>query len=90
MARFRQCGKIHQQPVELHIRQSVNGVWSETFGAGDIDYQRFANELKTMNMRPHLVIEQCIETKTPNTMDGKEAHIKDLVMIKKIFKPILG
>ena len=90
LARFRQCGKIHQQPVELHIRQSVNGVWSETVGAGDIDYQRFANELKTMNMRPHLVIEQCIETKTPNTMDGKEAHIKDLVMIKKIFKPILG
>ena len=40
--------------VELHIRQSVNGVWAETFGAGDIDYQRFANELKAMKIRPHL------------------------------------
>ena len=26
--------------VELHIRQSVNGVWSEIFGEGDIDYKR--------------------------------------------------
>ena len=76
--------------VELHIRQSVNGIWSETFGAGDIDYQRFANELKTLKMRPHLVIEQCVEAKTPNTMDGKQAHIKDLAMIKEVFKPILG
>jgi inosose dehydratase len=75
--------------VELHIRQSVNGIWSETFGAGDIDYQRFVNELKTMKLRPHLVIEQCVEAKTPNTMDGKQAHIKDLAMIKEIFKPIL-
>jgi inosose dehydratase len=75
--------------VELHIRQSVNGIWTETFGAGDIDYQRFANELKAMKLRPHLVIEQCVEAKTSNTMDGKQAHIKDLAMIKEIFKPIL-
>lgn len=76
--------------VELHIRQSVGGVWSETFGDGDIDYRRLARELKAMNIRPHLVIEQCIEAKTPNTMDGVQAHIKDLAMIKEIFKPILG
>lgn len=75
--------------VELHIRQSINGVWSETFGAGDIDYQHFANELKAMKMRPHLVIEQCVEAKTPNTMDGTQAHIKDLAKIKEIFRPIL-
>jgi inosose dehydratase len=67
------------QVVELHIRQS----------AGDIDYQRFASELKAMKMRPHLVIEQCVEAKTPNTMDGKQAYIEDLAMIKEIFKPIL-
>jgi inosose dehydratase len=75
--------------VELHLRQSVNGVWSETFGAGDIDYQRFANELKAMKLRPHIVIEQCIEEKTPNTMDGVEAHVKDLAMVKEVFKGIL-
>lgn len=72
--------------VELHLRQSVDGVWSETFGTGDIDYQRFANELKAMKLRPHLVIEQCVEAKTPNTMDGVAAHIKDLAMVKQIFR----
>lgn len=72
--------------VELHLRQSINGVWSETFGTGDIDYQRFTNELKAIKIRPHLVIEQCIEAKTPNTMDGVAAHTKDLAMVRQIFK----
>jgi inosose dehydratase len=76
--------------VELHIRQSVGGVWSETFGDGDIDYRRLARELKAMKIRPHLVIEQCIEAKSPNTLDAVQAHINDLAMIKEIFKPILG
>jgi inosose dehydratase len=75
--------------VELHIRQSVDGVWSETFGQGDIDYGRLARQLKTMNLRPHLVIEQCLEDKTPNTLSAIDAHIQDLANIKTIFKPIL-
>jgi inosose dehydratase len=75
--------------VELHLRQSINGVFSETFGNGDIDYQRLVRELKKLNLRPHLVIEQCVEDKTPNTMDGIQAHIQDLAAVKEIFKPIL-
>jgi inosose dehydratase len=71
--------------VELHIRQSVNGVWSETFGIGDIDYVRFVKELEKMKLRPHLVIEQCIEDKSPNTMDAVEAHKIDVAEVKKIF-----
>lgn len=71
--------------AELHLRQSVGGVWSETFGEGDIDYIRFARELKRMNIQPHLVIEQCIESKSPNTLDGVDAHIVDLKMVKNIF-----
>ena len=74
--------------VELHIRQSVGGVWSETFGEGDIDYKRFAQTLKTMNLRPHLVIEQCVEDKTPNTLNAVQAHIKDLAAIKATFSPL--
>jgi inosose dehydratase len=76
--------------VELHIRQSVNGIWSETFGEGDIDYRRLAQDLKTLKLRPHLVIEQCVEAKTANTMGAVAAHIKDLEMIKEVFKPLLG
>ena len=71
--------------VELHIRQSVQGVWSETFGEGDIDYRRFAQELKKMKISPLLVIEQCIEDKSPATTDVVTAHKKDLAMVKEIF-----
>jgi inosose dehydratase len=75
--------------VELHIRQSVNHVWSETFGPGDIDYPRLVQELKKNGLRPMLVIEQCVEGQTPNTMNAVEAHIKDLAAIKAIFGPLM-
>jgi len=76
--------------VELHIRQSKEGIWTESFGEGDIDYRRLAEGLKARKLRPHLVIEQCVEAKTPNTLDGVKAHIQDLAAVKDIFKPILG
>lgn len=76
--------------VELHVRQSVNGIWAETFGEGDIDYPRLVRELKTMKIFPHIVIEQCVEEKTPNTMTGLEAHIKDRVAFEKVFAPLMG
>ncbi len=75
--------------VELHVRQSVDGIWSETFGEGDIDYPRLVRELKAMKIYPHIVIEQCIEDKTPNTMTGLEAHIKDIAIFEKTFAPLL-
>jgi inosose dehydratase len=71
--------------VELHVRQSVGGVWSETFGPGDIDYQRFARELAALKLNPLIVIEQSVEAKTAHTMDGVEAHQKNLAMIKEVF-----
>lgn len=75
--------------VELHIRQSVDGIWSETFGEGDIDYRRFAAALKKMKLRPHLVIEQCVEEKSPHTMDALQAHVQDLAGVREVFKSVL-
>lgn len=76
--------------IEVHIRQSVNGIWSETFGEGDINYRRVVSELKNIGVRPHLVIEQCVEERTPNTMTAVEAHIADLRAVREIFKPLLN
>ncbi len=76
--------------VELHVRQSLNGIWTETFGEGDIDYPRLVSELKAMNVFPHIVNEQCVEEKTPHTMTGLEAHIKDRVIFEKTFAPLIG
>ena len=72
--------------VALHIRQSQNGIWTETFsGKGDIDYVRFAKELKKQKIKPHLVIEQCLEAKTVQTMDAAQAHAIDLKIVNALF-----
>ncbi|MGL4631279.1 MAG: sugar phosphate isomerase/epimerase family protein [Leadbetterella sp.] len=75
--------------VELHIRQSQKGVWAESFTAeGDIDYIKVIQQLERSKIRPHLVIEQCLEDKSPRTMDMISAHKEDYSQIKKVFKSI--
>lgn len=75
--------------AELHIRQSEKGTWTETFGKGDIDYSLMASIFGDKKIRPHLVIEQCIEQATPHTMDSVAAHREDLKNVEKIFHDIL-
>ena len=76
--------------VELHIRQSKNSVWQEVFTSeGDIDYKKFALELLKKKVKPHLVIEQCLEKDSPNTMNAVQAHTIDFKEIKNTFKLIL-
>ncbi|WP_215237729.1 sugar phosphate isomerase/epimerase family protein [Dyadobacter helix] len=71
--------------VELHIRQSKDGIWQETFGDGDIDYPRLVSALSALHVKPHLVLEQCLEKTSPKTMNGVEAHKADLAMAHKVF-----
>ncbi|MGC3943728.1 MAG: TIM barrel protein [Chryseolinea sp.] len=75
--------------VELHIRQSVNGVWTEKLEQGDIDYDAFASELVRRKIYPHLVIEQCLEDKTSNTMSAVDAHKADLAFVQRVFSGVL-
>ena len=70
--------------VEVHIRQSRNGIWQETFGEGDIDYRRLAADLKAMGVRPLLVLEQCLENQSPNTMGPVDAHKLDLAYTRDV------
>jgi len=60
--------------VELHLRQSDGGVWSEVFSEGDIDYVGLHQILTEKAMRPHLVLEQAVEEGSPETMSGVDAH----------------
>ncbi|WP_353717996.1 sugar phosphate isomerase/epimerase [Dyadobacter sp. 676] len=71
--------------AELHLRQSKGGIWQETFTEGDIDYPKLAQMLDSMGVKPHLVLEQCLEKTSPKTMDGVQAHKEDLVYVKKVF-----
>ncbi|RDC61609.1 sugar phosphate isomerase/epimerase family protein [Adhaeribacter pallidiroseus] len=71
--------------VEVHLRQSINGTWSETFKEGDIDYLKLAKELADLKINPHFVLEQCIESQTANTLDAVAAHQADLKYASNVF-----
>ena len=85
---FRGCGNsqialfdavehYHERIVELHLRQSEGGVWTEVFQMdGDIDYRRLFDQLDGWNISPHLVLEQAIEKETPDTLTAVEAHVR--------------
>ncbi|MBC8156507.1 MAG: sugar phosphate isomerase/epimerase [Bacteroidetes bacterium] len=76
--------------AEIHIRQSKNGIWQETFGEGDIDYRRLAADLKAQGVRPLLVLEQCLEKGSPNTMGPVDAHKQDLVYARDVFAGLMA
>ncbi len=78
-----------QRIVELHVRQSHGGIWSEVFEKGDIDYSRLVNVLKTKNITPHIVLEQAVEEGTPQTMDAVAAISKSLENARMTFAGLL-
>ncbi len=70
---------------ELHLRQSIHGVWTETFCDGDIDYRALAKRLLEMGVKPHLVLEQAPEKCTPKTMDAVESHRRSCRYAREVF-----
>jgi len=71
--------------TELHLRQSQNGVWTEAFGPGDIDYARLADDLLKIGVRPLLVLEQAVEAGSPNTMTAVEAFQRSTQYTRQVF-----
>jgi len=53
-----------QRLVELHLRNSKQGVWAEDFGPGDIDYQKVADYLRGISFNGYLVVELAYEKNT--------------------------
>ncbi len=71
--------------VELHLRQSHDGVWDEAFGDGDIDYTQLADMLSDLKTPPLLVLEQAVEGKTPQTQSAVESHTLGRAYAQKTF-----
>ena len=71
--------------TELHLRQSKDNIWTEAFGEGDIDYPAIARHLLEINVRPHLVLEQAVETGSPKTMGTVEAFQKSSQYARRVF-----
>ncbi len=72
--------------TELHLRQSHNGVWTEAFGPGDIDYPRLADHLLKIGVKPLLVLEQAVEAGSPKTMNAVEAFKESTQYTRRIFE----
>lgn len=72
--------------VELHLRQSRDGVWSEVFTAeGDIDYKRLADWFARQGMKPLLTLEQAVEKGSPQTMDAVAANRLGVENARRVF-----
>ena len=71
--------------TELHLRQSKDNIWTEAFGEGDIDYQAVARHLLEINVRPHIVLEQAVETGSPKTMSIVDAFQKSSQYARQVF-----
>jgi inosose dehydratase len=74
--------------TELHIRQSVDQIWTESFRDGDIDYGRLVSLLSEQGIHPHHVLEQAVEAKSPQTMDATEAHALSVKNARRVFAPL--
>jgi inosose dehydratase len=74
--------------VELHVRQSRGGVWTETLEDGDVDYSRLVRALVDLKLKPHVVLEQAVENGTPNTMNVVEAQRRTVVYARRVFSPL--
>jgi len=71
--------------TELHLRQSKDNIWTETFGEGDIDYPTLAKHLLSIGVRPHIVLEQAVETGSTKTMSTVEAFRKSAQYARRVF-----
>ena len=71
--------------TELHLRQSKDNIWTETFAEGDIDYPRLTKCLLDIGIRPHIVLEQAVEKGTPKTMETVEAFRRSSRYARKVF-----
>lgn len=72
--------------VELHLRQSRDGGWTEVFTAeGDLDYRWLRDWLRAKGISPLLVLEQAVEKGSANTLTGVEAHRRSAVNARELF-----
>ena len=71
--------------ASLHLRNSKNGVWTEDFGDGDIDYRPVAEHLKSIGYKGYLVVELAWDKATEPTRTLDENMKRSREYAEKIF-----
>lgn len=69
----------------VHLRNSVNGVWSEDFGDGDIDYREVAAYLKSIDFDGYLSVELAWDKETKITRTLEENLERSRIYTEKVF-----
>jgi inosose dehydratase len=73
--------------VALHLRQSRDGIWTQTLCDGDVDYAEVSRATAASN--PLLVIEQAPGEGVPTTLDLRAATAANLAWVRATF-PFAG
>ncbi len=58
----------------VHLRQSRNGVWTQTLGDGDLDWPALARHIVKSGRFPLGVLECAVEPGTEQTLSHEDAH----------------
>jgi inosose dehydratase len=82
MALLKECST---RLASLHLRNSKNGVWTEDFGDGDIDYRPIAEHLKSIGYKGYLVVELAWDKATEPTRSLDENMKRSREYAEKIF-----
>ncbi|MBI4531511.1 MAG: TIM barrel protein [Candidatus Latescibacteria bacterium] len=69
----------------LHLRNAVNGVWSETLGDGEIEYRRVSEVLHEIDYRGPLIVELAYEQETRLTRTLIENERLAREYVKRVF-----
>lgn len=70
----------------LHLRNEKKGVWTETFGEGDIDYTQVAAFLKAQQFKGYLVVELAYDKNTEMTKSLQHNLVASREYAEKTFE----
>ncbi len=69
----------------VHLRNGKDGVWMETFGPGDIDYEAIAKYLREIEFKGWLSLELAVEKRTRITRGIVENHRLGRAYLESVF-----
>jgi sugar phosphate isomerase/epimerase len=69
----------------LHLRNSVDGVWCEELGEGDLDHHRLERVLYEHGFAGPIIVELALEEGTPSTRPLVESQRISRDYVKTVF-----
>ena len=71
--------------VDLHLRNSRQGIWAEDFGPGDIDYKRVKSILDQNGYKGFYTVELAYDAETPHTRSLEENLRRSYEFVRRGF-----